>query len=223
MAHEVKEFIGMNIVVNDNVLRRSSPKYTNLVYKCGVIRSAYESGTKTSFGIEIANITNHNSQYGYFYLNGNEIDIQNQITEGENDMSYNHNLYKGKFRVATVKFLDHESYEVNYRIYDDGFEYKEGDYVVVSPAHHKWTVAQIKLIFDYDASAPADENREVICPVDISKFTERSQKAKEIIKLKQEMDKKVKELQGVALYELMAEKSPELKTMLDEYKNLIND
>ena len=35
------------------------------------------------------------------------------------------------------------------------------------------------------------------------------------------MDKKMKEMQELALYEMMAEKSPELKEMLDNYKALM--
>lgn len=54
------------------------------------------------------------------------------------------------------------------------------------------------------------------------KYNERKEKAQKISTLKGQMDKKVKELQGVALYELMAKDSPELKEMLDEYKQLIN-
>ena len=34
------------------------------------------------------------------------------------------------------------------------------------------------------------------------------------------MDEKVKELQGIALYELMAQNSPELREMLDKFTQL---
>ena len=56
----------------------------------------------------------------------------------------------------------------------------------------------------------------------MTKYNERKEKAQKISTLKGQMDKKVKELQGVVLYELMAKDSPELKEMLDEYKQLIN-
>ena len=56
----------------------------------------------------------------------------------------------------------------------------------------------------------------------MTKYNERKEKAQKISTLKGQMDKKVKELQGVALYELMAKDSPELKEMLDKYKQLIN-
>lgn len=230
MGHKVEKFVGIKVTINKNVLcRPPSTKYYGLVGKTGTIRSAYDSDGKISFGIEITNVTNKNSQYGYFYFSQKEINIQDQLieTEKENEMSYNHNSYKGKYRIATIQFLDHPTYEIKYRVYDDGFDYKVGDYVVVHPAHHNWTIAKIKAIYDYDSAVVADsaitvdEAREIICPIDISKFNERERKAKEIVKLKKEMDKKVKELQGVALYELMAEKSPELQEMLTQYKTLV--
>lgn len=56
----------------------------------------------------------------------------------------------------------------------------------------------------------------------MTKYNEIKEKTQKISTLKGQMDKKVKELQGVALYELMAKNSPELQEMLDEYKQLIN-
>ena len=134
--------------------------------------------------------------------------------------TYDSNAYKGKFRIALIQFLDGSKCEIHYRVYDDGFEYKEGDLVVVSPAHHDMTIARIKKIYDSDSYFSADANREVVCPIDISKYQERNNKAEEIVKLKREMDKKVKELQGVALYEVMAQHSPELRDMLTQFKEL---
>ena len=52
-------------------------------------------------------------------------------------------------------------------------------------------------------------------------YNERQAKAAKIKSLKVEMDKKVMELQQTAIYELLAEKDPGLKQMLEEYKSLI--
>ena len=215
-----EEYIGTEIIVNNKIMRRSSPTYKNLVNAFGIIRTVYENKGWLNFGVDIRDVSNSDSQYGYFYLYEDEFDLRSDF-EKENEMNtYNTNAYKGKFRVATIQFLDNDNYEINYRLYDDGFEYKEGDIVVVKSAHHGWTIAKIKFIFDEDSSVTADENREIICPIDTSKFLERDKKAKEIVKLKKEMDKKVKELQGVALYEMMAQHSPELRDMLTQFKEL---
>ena len=212
---KLKEYIGITVVINENILSNPSQKYKALCGKTGVVRSVYDN----SIGVEIDGIPNRDSKYGYFYFKTIHLNIP--TVEKENEMNtYNTNAYKGKFRVVTIQFLDNDKYEINYRLYDDGFEYKEGDMVVVKSAHHGWTIAKIKFIFDEDSSVTADENREIICPIDTSKFLERDQKAKEISKLKREMDKKVKELQGIALYEVMAQHSPELRDMLIQFKEL---
>lgn len=216
----VEEYIGMKVIINEKILRRSSPKYKNLFNAIGVIRAVYDD----KFGVDIRDIFNNDSQYGYFYLREDEFYLQSDFKK-ENNMNtnmntYDSNAYKGRFRIALIQFLDGSKYEVHYRVYDDGFEYKEGDLVVVKPAHHNITIARIKFLYDYDNILNHDENREVVCPIDISKYQERDKKAKEISKLRREMDKKVKELQGVALYELMAQHSPELRDMLAQFKEL---
>lgn len=211
--------IGTNIIINENVLKRKSKKYIALFGKAAIIRSIYDS----NIGVKVAYTTNKQSSYGYFYLTPDEFDL---VTENKevNMNTYNKNNYKGEFRIVTIQFLDNDNFEISYRLYEDGFEYKEGDLIVVKSAHHGWSIAKIKAIYDVDSNVlnlTADENREVICPIDASKFFERDKKAKELVKLKQEMDKKVKELQGVALYRLMAQNSPELKSMLDKYEQLL--
>jgi hypothetical protein len=51
-------------------------------------------------------------------------------------------------------------------------------------------------------------------------FCDRQEKRKAMAQLKKDMDKKVKELQETALYEMLAEKDPALAAMLAEYKQL---
>ena len=216
-----QHLIGSAVTINENVLKRKSKKYFNLYRSKGIIRSIYES----NIAVEIYNVKNKDSTFGYFYLRFEELDIQTDDNEKESNMNtnmntYDSNAYKGRFRIALIQFLDGSECKVNYRVYDDGFEYKEGNLVIVKPAHHDMTIARIKSLYDYDNIFPHDENREVVCPIDISKYQERDKKAKEISKLRREMDKKVKELQGVALYELMAQHSPELRDMLTQFKEL---
>lgn len=64
-------------------------------------------------------------------------------------------------------------------------------------------------------------NKTIICKVDFADFETRKANREKAKKLKAEMDKKIKNLQEVAVYEMMAEKCPELKEMLDAYKKLI--
>ena len=213
------EMVGLRIIVSDEILKRKPRKYRDLAGKQGIIRSVWED----NIGIEIENERNNASSFGYFYLRSSEFCVLNQENNeinGVNEMSVeNYNDYKGDYTVAKVRFLDGNS-EITYRIYNDGFLYNVGDIVVVKPANHCVTVAKIVEIYDSETDMACSCDREIVCPVDMSKYTERKEKAKEIAKLKKQMDEKVKELQGIALYELMAQNSPELREMLDKFTQL---
>jgi hypothetical protein len=81
-------------------------------------------------------------------------------------------------------------------------------------------VAKIIDCFDENSMNSCSSDTEIICPVRMEAYDKRNQKAKEIAKLKKQMDEKVKELQGIALYELMAQNSPELRELLDKFTQL---
>lgn len=62
--------------------------------------------------------------------------------------------------------------------------------------------------------------KEVVCKVNTEEFTARKEKAEKRAELKAEMDKRVKELQASAIYEMLAEKDDSLKQLLQQYKDL---
>ena len=133
----------------------------------------------------------------------------------------------GNYRVAKVRFLEgsntHNTY--NYALFDD--EIQQYDNCVVKSANHGLGIAIIEEIIDnVDNISVTDNNgniREIVCKIDMSAFHKRIDDRRRALQLKKEMDKKVKELQGLALYKIMAENSPELKAMLSEYEELINN
>ena len=123
------------------------------------------------------------------------------------------------YRVAGIKFQDDwktgKTYP--YALYDEDIAI--GDTVVVMTGHHGMAIAEVCSI----GEMPKDSvscGREIICKVDMTAYNDRKAKAKKMAELKVEMDAKVKALQEVALYELMAEKDPELKAMLEAFKAL---
>lgn len=133
----------------------------------------------------------------------------------------------GNYRVAKVRFLEgcntHNTY--NYALFDD--EIQLYDNCVVKSANHGFGIASIEEIIDnINDISVTDSNgniREIVCKIDMSAFHKRIKDRQRVSQLKKEMDKKVKELQGLALYKMMAETSPELKTMLSEYEELTNN
>lgn len=127
----------------------------------------------------------------------------------------------GDFKVAKVKFLSgantNTTYE--YAMFDD---YKVGDTVVVASAHHGLGVAKIDEVITKEEAVTKNFEREIVDRVDMSTYEDRKKNRARVQELKNKMTNRVKELNNLAIFEMMAEKDPELKDMLEEYKVLIN-
>lgn len=162
-------------------------------------------------GIRLSNFENARSATGLFWFDKNKI----EIIESEENM-----MLKG-FKVAGICFLEGSNTEsvYPYALYDEDIQ--KGDIVVVQSGHHGLGIAQVENI-DAKEYTPEDVKygREIIAKVDFTAFNDRKAKAERVAKLKLDMDSKVKELQHFAIYEMLAEKDPALKAMLEEFKAL---
>ena len=167
-----------------------------------------------TIGVRLDNYTNKSSGYGIFWFEKSKLEVierKDEIIMFEN------------FKVAGISFLEGTNTNAvyAYALYDDTVTV--GDIVVVQSGHHGLGIARV---VDIDASGENTKavqygGREIIAKVDFSAYEERKEKAKKMKNLKRQMDAKVQELQHQAIYELLAEKDPSLKAMLDEYKNLM--
>jgi hypothetical protein len=92
----------------------------------------------------------------------------------------------------------------------------------VQTGHHGLALAEISSIGCGDKDK-VKCSREIITRVDMEAFYQRQEKRKALAQLKKDMDKKVKELQETALYEMLAEKDPALAMMLVQYKTLMGE
>lgn len=138
--------------------------------------------------------------------------------EGEDIMATKLTGYK---QVAAIK----QGYSTYYyAIYDDGRKYYPGDNVIVSGVA-SGMVQKIEEIIDPEEAANRMENRnitaEIVAFIDTSAYDERVAKRKEASELKKKMDRVIKQMDENNKYEMYAERNPELKEMLDEYKKLI--
>lgn len=144
------------------------------------------------------------------------------LKEISNNESEENKLLSG-YKVVGIKFLEgtNTAKEYIYACYDD---VQEGDYVVVKSGHHGWGIARINQIYGTtpdNTDIPVEYNREVIAKFDPSPYFKRVEKIKRLGEIKRDMDKKVKELQNLAVYEALAKDNPELKELLEEFKSLI--
>lgn len=126
----------------------------------------------------------------------------------------------GDFKVAKIKFLNGTNTytEYEYAMFDD---YEVGDTVVVASANHGLGIAKISAIITKDQAVTKNFEREIVSKVDMETYEARKKNRNRLNELKNKMDKRFNELNKIALFEMMSEKDPELKSMLEEYKNLI--
>lgn len=166
-----------------------------------------------TIGVRLDNYTNKSSGYGIFWFEKSKLEVierKDEIIMFEN------------FKVARISFLEGANTNAvyAYALYDDTITV--GDIVVVQSGRHGLGIARVVDIDESGENTKAVQcGREIIAKVDFSAYEERKEKAKKMNNLKRQMDAKVQELQHQAIYELLAEKDPSLKAMLDEYKNLM--
>jgi len=126
---------------------------------------------------------------------------------------------EGFTKVAVVKMFS-QSY--HFAIYEDGFDYSVGDYILVTGV----TTNQPHKIEEIISAEEAQERfsksitAEVICKVDISAWEKRVEKRKEKEKLLKEMEKRKKAIQKEIDMMFYAEKDAAFAELMNQYKEM---
>lgn len=95
---------------------------------------------------------------------------------------------------------------------------KVGDFVVV----HCATGYQLCEIVELNAISNLDEKTlaPVVCKVDLSAYIEEVDRAVKLEVMKAELDREKRRLESLVTYEIIAEKNPEFKALLDTYRDM---
>ena len=118
-------------------------------------------------------------------------------------------VFKG-FRSTSQKAYDFAAYE----------EYKPGDIIIVNTCNG-YAVAEVIRVAEI--LVPTNgfyELQEVVSKVDDAAFKKRQEIAREKLELKAQMDAIVVQMKSTDIYETFAAKNPELKALLDKFKQL---
>lgn len=194
-------------------ITRKCRKYLrfDLIGKVGIIRSNYGA----NLAIEFDDVKNPKSGYGYFYFNKSLITPVEDNME-ENDMAINTTNITGYTQAIRVKFIDDSSpCSCVYASFEP--ELKVGDLVVVKPANHKIALARVDEILegtDYETA------REVVSKVYTDDYNERVKVRTQVAELKAKMQERARQLQDIALYQMLAKDDPAMQALLDEYQAL---
>lgn len=131
---------------------------------------------------------------------------------------------KGNYKVALCNHVCgmNTTKDYGFALFETEEPIYPGDRVLCDTANG-YEVCKIKEIISQDVYASSGKppvTREVICPVDFKAFESRIEARKQRELLKKKMDKLVKDNQELILYQAIADRSPEMAALLDQYKAL---
>lgn len=125
-----------------------------------------------------------------------------------------------------VKVAFRQPYNAKYLTEDNSFVFashekvKVDDYVVVETQYGFSLGVVVGIMEQLPSHVKPGQLKEVVCVVNFSKFNKRKERLQRLKDLKFEMNKKVKLHQEQQVYELIAEKDPEMAKLLKEYNKL---
>ena len=197
-----EDLVGMKIKVKSVV---KGGEYNNIIGDVGIVeRNGY------TYGVRILGKENSSSSYGFFWLSSEEFDI---ITDEE---------YDGKepqkcemidgYYIVEVK----GSYSKRYS-YKCRFEVSVGDKVVCEDEDYIQTIVYI---YNSEKAKVKNPTKEVVCVIDYSEINARKERAKEMLRVKTELDKKVREIQSKIDYDFYASKDDGVAELLKQLNEL---
>lgn len=199
-------------VAGDRVEVAQAPcKYRSItVGLVGTVTNVY---SPSSIRVHIDGHVNVSSQYGDFYLEHRHLKRINNTPNNEGSFIMN-----GKYRTAEVQFIEGTNTNTKYlyACYDD--EIITGDICVVKSAHHGFCIAKV---VGFVESTDQDITREIVGKVSFEAYNKRVEDRKRAEELRQMMNARAKQLQDIALFQMLSEKDADMADMLAEYQKLM--
>lgn len=193
------------------VYARRKQKYHKTLGVCGTIQNT-NSGKE--FGILLDDMWNDASSTGVWWFEECEFKILDKEESEETNMKLT-----GFNKVAVITQGCGGTYY--YALYDEAIN--AGDEVLVSgtAAGKLHRIDEVISVEDIANRFSKDITAEVICKVDMSAYDKRVADRKEAEKIKNEMNRIIKQMDEVNKYEMYAKNNPELAEMLSKYKDLV--
>ena len=129
---------------------------------------------------------------------------------------------KGDYHVAMVKFIQGYglSKEYAFALFNSDTDVIVIDDHVLCDTSNGYNVGRVTRIIPQSEYHGCAITKEIVCKVDFTKFEKRKEIRKEKETLKKKMDKMVKDNQDLLLYQAIADKNPDMATLLAQYKAL---
>ena len=201
---------GMRVVVNTN---QTSYKKSYLGCPGTVIRDLTFPYDK--FEVALDGEDNVRSASGHFYFKGFELSA---ATDNTIDILEENNMQNitNYLNIAKIRFIDgNNSSTYEYANFDPSL--KEGDMCVVKSAHNGLGVATVVEIIN---RTDIQTLREVVAKVDTEAYDLRVANRAKMAELKSKMKERAKQLQDIALYQMLAKDDPDMAALLNEYQSI---
>ena len=188
----------------------------NLIGLIGDVRSNYGS----EIAVKFDNVTNERSARGYFYFKASELE---KVDEYDNDIMeekrMNNTKITGYRNIAKVKYINESrgSKDCTHQYANFDWELKAGDLCVVRTDFDQFIVARV---FEIEDSTDLEMYREVVARVDTDAYDFRVESRVKAAELKAKMEARAKQLQDIALYQMLAKDDPDMAALLQEYQGL---
>lgn len=165
---------------------------------------------KITIGVRIDNQLNERSQYGCFWFKIKELTVITEEKENTNML-----LLKG-YKVTKVYVDGHgPQYTASYES-----ELAVGEKVVVTNGEN-YCVGEVSCVeYPPEVSHAITPKFQIVCKIDEAPYQERTERAKRARQLEKELKEAIQDYQQIALFEMMAEKSPAIAELLKEYKEV---
>lgn len=181
-----------------------------------VVRNAYGSYGKIL--VDLDGVTNPYSATGHFYFKPYELEV---MYKHDNAISEDNNMQNitGYFNIVKIQYLDNATTSRHiYANFDSSL--KEGDLCVVASAHHGLGLAKVVDVISDADPRNVQVSREIVTKVDTQDYDYRVAVRKDAAELKAKMQERAKQLQDIALYQMLAKDDPEMQELLDRYQGL---
>lgn len=203
--------LGFKVGMRVKVICQSCYKHYDLVDRIGTVDPNYGFG---KVPVRFENLRNDGASCGIFYIPASDLVIvkDNNIME-ENNMSNITNV-TNYLNAVKIRFLD-DQFDCKYVYANFDAEIKVGDLVVVKPAHHEMALARVVEVIDKN---DFETTREVVARVDTYMYDDRVANRAKAAELKAKMQERAKQLQDIALYQMLAKDDPAMMELLNEYQ-----
>lgn len=177
----------------------------------GTVRT--DSGCNVS--VIFDTVKNPRNSYGAFYFKAADLV---KVDEFDNEIKEEHNMEKitNYLNVARVTYPGANAPAVYYYA---NFEpdLKVGDLCVVTYANNRLDVAEVAEILE---DIEVETYNEIVAKVHTGGYETRVECRKKAAELKAKMETRAKQLQDIALYQMLAKDDPEMAALLNEYQGL---